>query len=423
MTPVPPTSMPSASPLSRVPEGGVGEASSAVMWAIRASIRRASGTADSPARRPGRHLCVAASFSPSPPARERSCCSRSSRWCCPCATARWRSARCSRRTCTCPCCCSSRSRSCGWRTGPERRARSALRLALATCAVVALVRFGTIWVSLPASAAADTTRMGVTSWNLELGEADPAVVTDALRGAERGVIGLEELTPRHAAAIAVGSGHQVTLPVRVDVPQGRLAGPRPPEQHPDHGRLLGSASIRRSCRAGSRPAMEGWSRSWSRTHCPQISRPSHRLTSRSATTRPTAMRHLAAVRAAIDPLLAGGGPFVLLGDFNVTDREPGYQDLRDGGPGAVRLTDAHARGGPGAWIDMATTGRPMAALRPSAHRHGVHGERRGAYIDLARLHAARQRPLHPPSRRGVALKLWQLRRTSSSETACPTLTA
>ena len=57
--------------------------------------------------------------------------------------------------------------------------------------------------------------------------------------------------------------------------------------------------------------------------------------------------HLAAVRSAIDPLLAGGGPFVMLGDFNVTDREPAYLDLRDGGSGAVRLTDAHAQVGLG----------------------------------------------------------------------------
>ena len=123
-------------------------------------------------------------------------------------------------------------------TAPERRARSALRLGLAVCAVVALVRFGTIWVSLPASAAPDSTRMGVTSWNLELGEADPAVVVEALRTAEPGVIGLEELTPRHAGR-SPRTGHQGALPVRPDVPQGRLARPRPPQQHSHSGWVLG----------------------------------------------------------------------------------------------------------------------------------------------------------------------------------------
>ena len=50
---------------------------------------------------------------------------------------------------------------------------------------------------------------------------------------------------------------------------------------------------------------------------------------------------ISAIRAFIGPLLDRGEPLILAGDFNVTDREPGYRDLTAG------LRDAHLEVGSG----------------------------------------------------------------------------
>ena len=84
-----------------------------------------------------------------------------------------------------------------------------------------------------------------------------------------------------------------------------------------------------------------------------------------------------ALRAALDAPLAAGEPVILLGDFNVTDREPGYRDLTRG------LTDAQMAVGMGpgtTWrpseldwlpfgllrIDMVLTGGGVRPLRIDA---------------------------------------------------------
>lgn len=68
---------------------------------------------------------------------------------------------------------------------------------------------------------------------------------------------------------------------------------------------------------------------------------------------------IAAVRSTIDPVLQRGEPLVLLGDFNLTDREPAYRDLTAG------LWDAYRTVGGGmghTWGAVSPLGLPLLRI-------------------------------------------------------------
>jgi len=236
-----------------------------------------------------------------------------------------------------------------------------LRWATAAAILVFVIRFVPAWLPLPGSApaaAASASRISVVTWNLELGQPDASVVVDTIRALDADVIGLVELTPGHAAAIeaddalrrrfptmelrptegSLGVGLLSTLPPigepraqldppllvqRLDVGEGRTV--TAVVAHPLPGRIetaLGSIPV------------------------------GYDSTSRD--------RHLAIVRGVVDPILASREPLLLIGDFNVVDREPGYDDIATG------LIDAHrAVGlGPGhTWRPARLEWLPFGLLR------------------------------------------------------------
>jgi vancomycin resistance protein VanJ len=232
-----------------------------------------------------------------------------------------------------------------------------LRLLLAVSAVVFLVRFLPASVALPRSLEPGALAIPVATWNLELGQADPAVVVETIRQLPDGLVGLEELTPRHADPIAADPAIRLRFPYQALRPRGGSDG-------------LGLLS--------SWPIADGWTFRYdppilSATVAPEAGRtmavvvahpyrgvlvdgpfglPRYDTGDRDAA--------MAVVRQAIGPILAVGTPLVMLGDFNIVDREVGYDDL------AAGLIDAqHAVGlGPGlTWRPETVEWLPFGLLR------------------------------------------------------------
>jgi vancomycin resistance protein VanJ len=232
-----------------------------------------------------------------------------------------------------------------------------LRVLLVACAVVFVIRFVPGTVALPRSADPDALQIPVSTWNLELGEADPAVVVETIREMPAGLVGLQELTTRHRDAIAADPAIRLKFPYQVLKPRGGSTG-------------LGLLS--------SWPIEDGWTFGYqppilSASVSPEDGRSmavvvAHPLPG----TFPTGLlglpsydvsgrdRDIALLRQTVDPILASGVPLVLLGDFNTVDREVAYADLSAG------LIDAqHAVGlGPGlTWRPPQVEWLPFGLLR------------------------------------------------------------
>ncbi len=233
----------------------------------------------------------------------------------------------------------------------------ALRLLLLTCAVVFLVRFLPGSVALPRSLEPGALALPVATWNLELGQADPAVVLEAIRQLPPGIVGLEELTQRHADPIATDPVIRRRFPYQVLRPREASDG-------------LGLLS--------SWPIADGWTFDFdppimSATVTPEPARsvavvvahpyrgilvdgpvglPSYDTAGRD--------RAIAVVRQTIDPILAAGTPLVMLGDFNIVDREVGYRELAAGLIDAQRAVGL----GPGlTWRPESVEWLPFGLLR------------------------------------------------------------
>jgi endonuclease/exonuclease/phosphatase (EEP) superfamily protein YafD len=249
------------------------------------------------------------------------------------------------------------------------------RVVLIVCALVFVVRFAPGWVAMPQAASASA-GIGVATWNLELGLANPAQVVEGLQSAERGIIGLEELTPQHAEAIARDRTLKERFPYRSFHPKDGSQGLGIMSSYPllDEPRVdIDPPTLTTRVDLGG-----------GRTARVVVAHPFRAVlgqgSSLMAYTRydpSTRDRQLAEIRAALDAPLAAGEPVILLGDFNVTDREPGYRDLTRG------LTDAQMAVGMGpgtTWrpseldwlpfgllrIDMVLTGGGVRPLRIDA---------------------------------------------------------
>jgi endonuclease/exonuclease/phosphatase family metal-dependent hydrolase len=243
-----------------------------------------------------------------------------------------------------------------WRT--PGCAGQVLRGALVAAAVVFLGRFAPDWVSVPPAATAGAPTVEVTSWNLELGLADPATIVATLRDAPAGMVGLQELTVRHATAIEADPELAARFPYRAFEPRGGSTGIG----------LLSSLPF-----AGMPSALEDPPLVHVRVDAGG-SEPLHAVVAHPL---PAHIRQgplglpvgydagprdadIAAVRDVVDPILAEGAPLLLFGDFNVVDREPGYAELTRG------LTDAHAAVGLGpglTWRPHSLEALPLGLLR------------------------------------------------------------
>lgn len=215
------------------------------------------------------------------------------------------------------------------------------RWQLAVVVVAALVgalRFGPGFLSLPARNDLARPEMRVMTWNLEtsLG-VRPQAVIDQLRSSEAEIVALQEVSPAVAEAIEADAAVRDRYPHRI--------------LQPDEG-VLGIALLSRYPMADQQALRDPPTiRAFVDVEGEQIAVvAAHPLPARIATVTPLRLpidfdpsqrdASIAAVRGLLDEAVPADHR-VLLGDFNVTDREPAYRDL------AMGLVDAHAEVGQG----------------------------------------------------------------------------
>jgi len=237
------------------------------------------------------------------------------------------------------------------------RVGRALRLVVVVACGIGVIRFGPGMVSLPAGATPGAEQLRVVSWNLAAGRVSPELLVDRLLASGADVVGLQELRDEGAAAIEGSVALTKRFPHRVLAPDPTVLGMALLSRYPivEHdmshappftvARLdLGDGRLFTAVSAHPLPA--------------RISLIGGLLPVRFDASERDASLH--AIRHLVEPALTGGEPIVLLGDFNVTDREPAYSDL------TVGLTDGHlAVGlGPGStWRPPAVDFLPFGVLR------------------------------------------------------------
>jgi vancomycin resistance protein VanJ len=226
-------------------------------------------------------------------------------------------------------------------------------------AVVAAVRFGPGFVSLPASQTPGAPTLTVTSWNLEAGQPPVEAVLEALKASPASILALQELTPRHADAIVTDPDIRARYPHRVLAPRDGSFGMGLLSAHPilDEEVRSGPAVIRvRLAMPGGRTLtvidvhpFPGRIDVAGDLRIPLDYDPSE---------RDAALRE---IRDLVDRAAAGPDDGVLLvGDLNVSDREPAYREIADG------LHDAYREvgwGPGGTWRPSRLEALPFGLLR------------------------------------------------------------
>lgn len=243
--------------------------------------------------------------------------------------------------------------------------------------LAALVRERTLVVALAAALLAGAVHVGpsfvpggrstadptavpvrVASWNI-LQANDPARVTAAVRDLDVDVVGLIEVTSRHAESLAADPAVRARFPYQVLAPSNArgLLSRRPV--------LASGVAVDPAGRPGTDLLWARLDLGAGRTLAVLVAHP---LPARSRPVAGLPLRYrssfrdaeIAFVRDAADRRVRAGERVLLVGDFNVTDREPGVDRLVTG------LHDAHAEVGRGAgssWGPPALRRRGIALVR------------------------------------------------------------
>lgn len=214
-----------------------------------------------------------------------------------------------------------------------------LRVGVLLALAIGAARFGPGLVSTPASPpSSDERTVEVLSWNLEGRASTTAELLTKLRATDADIVALQELTYEHAAAIRADPELTARFPQPDLIPRGDAGGLG----------LLSRFAIVNAFDDRDPPFQNV-----------ELQLPDRRL--RVVNAHPFAPRFpvdqvppfplafdpaqrdadILRIRTAIDLDLAIGRPLFVLGDFNVTDREPGFDDLSRG------LWDAHHEVGQG----------------------------------------------------------------------------
>ena len=206
-----------------------------------------------------------------------------------------------------------------------------LRWALVALSVVAVVRLGDEWVSMPAVRAADpSAELTVVSWNLEFGARAGESAIEGLRGPDLDVVALQELGADHAAAIEADADLGRRFPHRELVPRDGVFGMG----------VLSAYPILRSEIAVDPVSIEAVLDVDGR---PVTLITGHPLPGRIGFLGPVPVsfdpgqRDLALTqfRARVDAAIARGETVIVTGDFNTAPTEPAFGPFIDG------LADAH----------------------------------------------------------------------------------
>lgn len=230
------------------------------------------------------------------------------------------------------------------------RGTKVLRAALLLELAVFVVRFGSGAVSLPVAATPGSRREIVATWNVLSNGRDPTRTVAALRATDARIVGLPELSRSISSAIEADATLTARYPYRISVPRVDVFGIGLLSAYPivDSGQLsdppliwatLDLGDDRRLTVVTAHPAP------------PRIGTlgPLPLPVDLDATRRD---RSITRLREIVDSLLAGGEPVLVMGDFNLTDREPAYAELTAG------LVDGQRAAG--SW--PASTWRPEFAL-------------------------------------------------------------
>jgi vancomycin resistance protein VanJ len=209
---------------------------------------------------------------------------------------------------------------------------------------IGLLRFGPGLVSVPPRPpAADETVVRLLSWNLEGNESTPSDVVARLRTSDADVVALQELTADHADAIRTDDDLSTQYPDMALFPRGGADGLGILSRFP-----IGSAAH------DLHPAVQEVHVSLSDRELVIIN--AHPFAPSVPVGRPVRFGFdarqrdidILRIRRSIDRVLGMTRPVIVLGDFNVTDREPAFEDLARG------LWDAHEEVGQG----IGSTWRP-----------------------------------------------------------------
>lgn len=241
------------------------------------------------------------------------------------------------------------------------RGAAPLRLLLVVCCVVGGARFAPRVTAPTPTVAADAPRVTVMNWNMFIANGDREAARQFLLSRPAEIVALQEVDEGwlagepalarvypHRSPPFVGGAREVAVLSTYPIV----------EYHPFEVRDAGGSAV-----AGL------WVRlklGGGRTLAVATAHPAPPATAEPPCRRPLCYApslrdaQLRQIRAAVEPLLGRGEPLLLLGDFNVTEREPAYRELTAG------LRDAHALVGRGlglTWRPYALMGREWPVLR------------------------------------------------------------
>jgi endonuclease/exonuclease/phosphatase family metal-dependent hydrolase len=225
-------------------------------------------------------------------------------------------------------------------------------------------------------------RIDVATWNVSVDEVEPDVLLEALAERAPGLVGLQELGPGLASAIAADPVIAERYPYRVLEPASDWTGMG----------LLSSWPLDEEAEASVRPPLiaatvvppDGEPLDVIVAHAPPPTMGILRTGPRfDPTNRDIGLRQL---RERVDASIDAGRDIVLIGDLNLTDRELGYADLSDGLADSYRVAGlgwGHTWRPPSiAWLpfgllrlDMAFSGpglRPVASAPDCTPRRTDH---------------------------------------------------
>lgn len=222
--------------------------------------------------------------------------------------------------------------------------------AIGVCGLIGLLRMGPTWISLPPLETPDAYRFSAATWNMYVANYDFDEIGPTIAAARANIVAMQELTPGHRTALeqdaliaerypfrylepgdSDGMGILSTFPI---LDQGILRNLDRPEAFPVLWARLELGADRTLMVVTAHPRAP---------HTP-IRQP---VPFPRAFDTAGGRADIAFLRAFIDPLLADNEPLLLLGDFNLTEREPAYGDVSAG------LVDAHLEVGLGSgntWI-------------------------------------------------------------------------
>lgn len=227
-------------------------------------------------------------------------------------------------------------------------------LVVALLLVATLGRYGPVWISFPQRVQSET--IAVAAWNMEAGPNAGQRAIQGLGNTDAAIVGIEELQPEGADALATDPSVAARFPFQVLAPDDDTLGVGLISRYPivSHDSLSDPPMIRAVV-----TAPDGQQLSVIVFH-PSPANFESVLGVPIGLDTQFRDEAISRIRSVVNQELAAHRPVVLLGDLNTTEREPAYAKLTDG------LRDAHldAGLGPGfSWRPQAVSFLPFGLLR------------------------------------------------------------